>query len=347
MVAARWTPLLRLLALAGAIALSTSLVLAIKPALLPEPPPWGTVLRHTLGLFLAEWLVHGSTVLATAALLARGRAWPAAALAGTTATLAMVVLQLPLRQPALPLAAVIDFLPYLVVRHGTLAVLVALLLDFTQRRRLALQRLHEAEQARLAQRRDLDEAQLALLHAQIEPHFLFNSLANVRRLLRTDRAAARELLAALRRYLQEALPSLRQNHTTLAREAGLVRAYLALHQVRMGSRLVSTVEVPAELGAQEIPPMLLLTLVENAIKHGLAPLPEGGQLSVRARREGGRLLLAVADTGRGLGDEVGHGTGLVNLQARLKARYGPQATLALRVNEPRGVIAEVALPEAA
>jgi LytS/YehU family sensor histidine kinase len=347
MIAARWTPLLRLLALAAAIALSTSLVLAIKLALLPEPPSTATVLHSTFGVFMVEFLVHASTVLTAAALLARGQAWPAAALAATAATLAMVVLQLPLRQPGTPLVALIDYLPYLVVRHGTLAALVALLLDFTQRRRAALQRLHEAEQARLAQRRDLDAAQLALLHAQIEPHFLFNSLANVRRLLRTDRSAARELLVALRRYLQEALPSLRQSHTTLAREAELVRAYLALHQVRMGPRLVSEVDVPAALGGLEIPPMLLLTLVENAIKHGLAPLPEGGRVCVRARREGGRVLLTVADTGCGLGHEVGHGTGLVNLQARLKARYGSQATLTLRLNEPRGVTAEVALPGAA
>jgi signal transduction histidine kinase len=347
MIEARRKPLLHLLALAAAIALSTSLVLAIKLALLPEPPPPTTVLHHTLGVFLAELLLHGCTVFTAAALLARGQAWPWAAAAATAATLAMVALQLPLRQPGTPLVALIDYLPYLLVRHGTLAALVALLLDFTQRRRAALQRLHEAEQARLAQQRDLDAAQLALLHAQIEPHFLFNSLANVRRLLRTDRVAARELLVALRRYLQEALPSLRENHTTLAREAELVRAYLALHQVRMGPRLTSEVDVPAALGGQEIPPMLLLTLVENAIKHGLAPQPEGGQVSVQARCEGGRLLLTVADTGRGLGDEVGHGTGLVNLQARLKARYGHQATLTLRMNEPRGVIAEVALPEAA
>jgi signal transduction histidine kinase len=347
MTAARWTPLIRLLALAAAIALSTSLVLAIKLALQPEPPPATTVLHSAFGVFLVEFLVHGSTVLTAAALLARGRAWPAAALAATAATLAMVALQLPLRQPGVPFAALIDYLPYLLVRHGTLAALVALLLDFTQRRRAALQRLHEAEQAQLAQQRDLDEARLALLHAQIEPHFLFNSLANVRRLLRTDRSAARELLVALRRYLQEALPSLRQSHTTLAREAGLVRAYLALHQVRMGARLASEVDVPAALGGREIPPMLLLTLVENAIKHGLSPQPEGGRVAVQARLEGGRLLLSVADTGRGLGSEVGHGTGLVNLQARLKARYGSRASLTLRLNEPRGVIAEVALPEAA
>jgi LytS/YehU family sensor histidine kinase len=124
-----------------------------------------------------------------------------------------------------------------------------------------------------------------------------------------------------------------------------VRAYLELHQVRMGSRLRWSVEVPPSLGGQEVPPLLLLTLVENALKHGLAPQVQGGRIDVAARFDDGQVVLSVADTGRGMGSAIGHGTGLANLRARLKAMYGPAASLVLRVNDPHGVIAQVSLPE--
>ncbi len=264
------------------------------------------------------------------------------ALCGSAVAVALIAL-------GRPLATITpSLLLYLFVRQGTLALLLVALAEMRLRQERAGAALHESTLRSLALRRELDTAQLAVLSAQIEPHFLFNTLANVRRLLRTEPPAARQLLAQLRRYLEEALPLLRQADSTLGREAELVQAYLGVHQVRMGPRLSFEVDVPPALRAHPLPPMLLLTLVENAIKHGLAPQVEGGSILVQARREAGaqgdELVLTVADTGRGMVAGLGTGTGLANLQARLRTQHGAAARLALRLNEPRGMRAEVRLP---
>ena len=209
---------------------------------------------------------------------------------------------------------------------------------------IAAAALHEAELNRIRLQGELAAGRLQVLEAQIEPHFLFNSLANVRRLLRVDGEAGRAMLADLMRYLESALPRMRDDSSTLAREAELIRAFLAVHQVRMGGRLEVRIHMPTELGGRVVPPMMLLTLIENALKHGLAPLPEGGAISVSAAEAEGVLVLGVADTGRGLVAGSGGGTGLANIRARLKAMYGAAAGLSLRLNEPHGVVAEIKLP---
>ena len=228
-----------------------------------------------------------------------------------------------------------------------LAMQIVVLREFVYRNERATEALHAMELQSVEAEREVTQARLQVLHAQIEPHFLFNSLANVRRLLRTDAQAARSLLADLLRYLEEALPRLREQHTTIGSEVELVRAYLAVHQVRMGSRLSVEVDVPGSLSARTVPPLTLLTLVENALKHGLQPLPEGGSIRVAARAADGMITLSVADTGCGMGTGSGDGTGLANLRARLKAMYGAVGSLSLQLNEPHGVIATVAIPEAA
>ncbi len=232
------------------------------------------------------------------------------------------------------------FLQTLVV----LALLISGIGEFRWRSQRAAAALHEAELNRIRLQGELARSRLLLLQAQIEPHFLFNSLANVRRLLRTDAESGRAMLADLMRYLEGALPRMRDDITTLASEAELIRAFLAVHQIRMGHRLHVRMDVPAELGARVVPPMMLMTLIENALKHGLAPLPEGGTIEVRAAETGGRLVLRVADTGRGLVAGAGGGTGLANIRARLKAMHGAAAGLSLRLNEPHGVVAEIELP---
>jgi signal transduction histidine kinase len=235
----------------------------------------------------------------------------------------------------------------------SLNTFMAIALANAQRQSATTAAWHAEQQAQLEAQAELAQAQLQLLHAQNEPHFLFNALANVRRLLRTEPQAAKALLTDLLRYLQAALPALREPFSTLGGEAELVRAYLAVHQVRMGGRLQASVQVPPELAVQQVPAMCLLTLVENALKHGLNPLVEGGSVQVRARRvdEAGRageqafLELEVADNGQGFGEaSTGHGTGLANLRARLRQSQGPGAQLSLERNEPRGVIARVRLP---
>jgi LytS/YehU family sensor histidine kinase len=191
------------------------------------------------------------------------------------------------------------------------------------------------------------EARLQVLQAQIEPHFLFNTLANVRRLYQTDLAAGRAMLDNLMRYLEVALPHMRAERSTVAGELSLVEAYLHVQRIRMGRRLTFRIDVPAPLHALEVPPMMLLTLVENAIKHGLNPLPEGGAIEIRARREGDRLRLDVTDDGRGFQATSGGGTGLANIRARLAAMHGDEASLTLTENEPHGVTATLELPATA
>jgi len=207
----------------------------------------------------------------------------------------------------------------------------------------------EAMRAAETQRRTLEheslQARVKTLEAQIEPHFLFNSLANVRRLYETDAEAGETMLTRLMRYLEVALPSMRDDRSTLEREAQLIGAYLDLQQVRMGKRLSYGIAIDPALRPVEVPPMMLLTLVENAIKHGLTPRREGGRVDVSATRVGGVLRLDVADTGRGFGSETsGGGTGLANIRARLAAMFGPAAELRLVPGHPHGLIATITIP---
>src|SRR5689334_14010794 len=158
---------------------------------------------------------------------------------------------------------------------------------------------HESELLRAQLERQTTEARLQALRAQIEPHFLFNTLANVHRLYQTEPGLGRKMLANFVAYLRAALPRMRHDETTLRQEVELARAYLNVLQVRMGHRLVFRLDVPDDLGALPFPPLALATLTENAIKHGLNPLPEGGAIEIRARVESRRLSVEVSDTGAG------------------------------------------------
>jgi LytS/YehU family sensor histidine kinase len=192
---------------------------------------------------------------------------------------------------------------------------------------------------------DEAEQQLALLQAQIEPHFLFNVLGNVRRLYRTQPQNGSETIVSLMRYLRAALPQLRSPNATLDGELQLVRAYLDLLRVRMGARLTFSIDVDPSLDDLEFPPMLVMTLVENAIKHGLEPVGVG-TVTVRADRRSEALDVAVLDDGAGLGATAsgGTGVGLANVRRQLMARYGTQARLTLEARRPRGTIATISIP---
>ncbi len=207
-------------------------------------------------------------------------------------------------------------------------------------------RVHHAALERVALDRQMLEARLQVMRAQIEPHFLFNTLANVKRLCQSDVGRGLTMLDNLVRYLRAALPQLRAGATTLGQEADLVHAYLDVLQIRMGTYLAYSLEVPVALREQPFPPMMLLTLAENAIKHGLAPSPEAGRIDIAARHEGGDFVVEVADTGVGFGGAKtgGTGIGLANTRARLAALYGPGATLELSANAPRGVVARIRVP---
>ena len=208
----------------------------------------------------------------------------------------------------------------------------------------AAEALHQAEMDRAGLDKQMLEARLQVLQAQVEPHFLFNTLANVRRLYQTDPAGGRAMLRHLSQYLSAALPRMRAASSTLGQEIELTSAYLNVQQVRMGRRLAFEVAVPEPLAAAAVPPMMLITLVENAIKHGLNPLPEGGFVRISAQAQDGKLRLWVADTGRGFTASSGTGVGLANIRARLAALYGAEAQLRLAENTPRGITAMIELP---
>lgn len=205
----------------------------------------------------------------------------------------------------------------------------------------ANERAHAAETAR-----QLAEARLALLQAQIEPHFLFNTLATVQYLVKSDPVAADFLLSQLTRYLRLAMPSMRQLSSTLGREFELTEAYLQITKLRMGGRLEVGVDLPAALAAAEFPSMVLQTLVENAIKHGVEPKPGPVRIRVFARQVGGELHVGVQDDGVGLGgaQTQGSGTGLQNIRERLQGIHGARAKLYVAGLADGGVLASVTLP---
>ena len=181
---------------------------------------------------------------------------------------------------------------------------------------------------------ELNRAQLTLLRAQIEPHFLFNTLATVRTLGRYDRAGTVKLLDNLQRYFAAALPRLRQDEVELKVELELIDAYLRIHHLRMGARLSYELTVAEDLFATRVPSMMLITLVENAIKHGINPSLTGGFILVTGRRDGSMLELRVADSGEGMQSQLGTGTGLANVRTRLTMLYGRRATFSTSRPKP-------------
>ncbi|MEP7295919.1 MAG: histidine kinase [Burkholderiales bacterium] len=190
--------------------------------------------------------------------------------------------------------------------------------------------------------RQATDARLHLLAAQIEPHFLLNTLANVQQLVESGSPRAVPVFRSLIAYLRAAMPQLHQRAATLGDEERLVRAYLDLMLMRMPDRLSFAIDIDASLRTVAFPQMGLLTLVENAIRHGIDPGTEGGRIEVGARvQPDGGLHLWVTDSGVGLSEGAGTGTGLGNLQERLHAFFGPDATVTLASQTPRGVRADI------
>ena len=201
-------------------------------------------------------------------------------------------------------------------------------------------RQHEAEKR-------ASEAQLRLLQGQMEPHFLFNTLANVLSLIDTDTARAKLMLESFTDYLRSSLGSLRHGDSTLGRELELAEAYLRLLQLRMDERLRFRIEVDAGLRRAALPPLLLQPLVENAIHHGVEPKVEGGEVRVQARQEGDSLILTVADDG--LGPEApprhgnSNGVALENIRERLRLHFGGAGALTIVAAHP-GTLATLRMP---
>lgn len=188
------------------------------------------------------------------------------------------------------------------------------------------------------------EARLKLLEAQLEPHMLFNTLANLRALIAVDPGRAQQMLDHMIAYLRATLDASRATVHPLQAEFDRLRDYLELMAIRMGPRLAYTLDLPPDTAGVRVPALLLQPLVENSIQHGLEPKVEGGRVSVRAVREGARLVLEVDDTGVGNASN-GHGAGfgLTQIRERLASLYGEQASLRFETS-PDGAHARIELP---
>jgi sensor histidine kinase YesM len=197
-----------------------------------------------------------------------------------------------------------------------------------------------------ASERNAAEARLKLLQAQIEPHFLFNTLANLQALIGVDPARAQSMLSHLDGYLRATLATTRNEWDSLAGEFALLKSYLEILAIRMGPRLTYELDLPPALANAKLPPMLLQPLVENAIRHGLEPRIEGGTVRVAAREEGSKLIVVVEDSGKGFGGSLasGSGVGLAHVKERLAAVYGVGASMQTDERQGGGVRITLRLP---
>ena len=198
-------------------------------------------------------------------------------------------------------------------------------------------------------KRQVVEARMAAMQAQVEPHFLFNTLASIDHLIETDPKRASQMQKNLIALLRASMPAMRESHPAahnLGREIAVIRPYLEILKVRMEERLQTVVDVPEGLLSAEFPSMMIQSLVENAIKHGLEPKPEGGTLTVRAEVQHGKLAVTVADTGVGFGNAAtaGTGVGLANIRERLQLVYGGKASMLVAANTPSGTVVTLTVP---
>lgn len=225
-----------------------------------------------------------------------------------------------------------------------LCISVFFLLRFREAR--AAEALHKAEAERLLLAKQAMESELKLMQAQIEPHFLFNTLASVQFLTETDPPQASRLLGHLLSYLRAALPKMRSTSATLGQEIEFAEAYLNILRMRMGPRLDFAIDVPDALRTHPFPPVLLISVVENAVTHGLEPLAAGGRVTLAARRDHDVLRVTVSDTGIGLSgvSRPGRGVGLLNVRERLTALFGARGRFVLEDAAPHGARATIEIP---
>jgi len=187
-------------------------------------------------------------------------------------------------------------------------------------------------------------ANLRMLQAQIEPHFLFNTLSNILSLIDTKPDKGKSMLLDLTKYLRTSLSRTLPEKTMLSQEITMIKAYLDIQKIRMDERLNYTIDVPDNLWQHPFPPMLLQPLVENALKHGLEPKVEGGEIVIRAIRDNGLLKVEVSDTGLGFSDFDTSRVGITNVRERLGLLFGEKGRLIIEENKPHGVLAIIEVP---
>jgi sensor histidine kinase YesM len=197
---------------------------------------------------------------------------------------------------------------------------------------------------RLTSEKKAAEANLKLIQAQIEPHFLFNTLSNILSLLDSNPTQGKSMLLDFIQYLRASLLKIREEKATLGQELEMIRAYLNIFKVRMGDRLHYKIDFSQHLKAIMFPPMLIQPLVENAIKHGLEPKVDGGEIFISGEVKNGTFRLAVADTGVGFSEQRECGMGLTSIRERLLSLYGDRGRLILEENQPHGFKATIEVP---
>lgn len=315
--------------------------------------------QRVLGVAAQCWLAYALAWWALAGLVVSRRSWPVGAVLGGLLLAASLGALL-----GWPLTSAFSWRRDIAWTELGWQLLPAIALALTLHllplaARWREQRRHAAEAARLRQAatvadlsRQVTLAELKTLQAQVEPHFLYNTLAGIQYLVRHNAVLADRMLGRLHDYLRLALPAMREPMSTLAKEFALADAYLALMQMRLGERLRVTLDLPEPLAAWPFPPLMLGSLVENAIQHGIEPKPGGGELVVRARAADGALVLDVSDSGVGLqaaaaGQTAGSGLGLSSLRERLSLLFGQAAGLDVTANAMGGVSAIIRIPHPA
>ncbi|MBN1849778.1 MAG: histidine kinase [Deltaproteobacteria bacterium] len=206
--------------------------------------------------------------------------------------------------------------------------------------------LQEEKINRLDMEKKAVETNLRLLQAQIEPHFLFNTLSNILGLLDSDLENGKTMLKDLIQYLRTTLSKTRDNATTVGGEMEMIRAYLSIFKVRMGDRLQYNIDIPDNIKDISFHPMLIQPLVENAVKHGLEPEIKGGEIRILGALDKDTLRIEITDTGAGLYENSNPGMGIENIRERLKSLYGDKGRLTLKENKPSGVRAIIEVPYA-
>jgi sensor histidine kinase YesM len=225
-------------------------------------------------------------------------------------------------------------------------VLIALLFGFiVSYIFISLEIISQEKIRRLEIEKNVVETELKFLQSQMEPHSLFNTLSNIISLIDTDRDKARRMLESFTAFLRTSLLTARERTVPLSRELEVVKHYLEVYSVRMGDRLRYGIDVPESIRQCRIPPLIIQPLVENAVKHGLEPAIQGGEIVIRASREGGTVRIVVTDSGMGVNEKsAGNGIGLENIKKRLQLAYGERGRLSFEENQPSGVKVSIEIP---
>ena len=238
--------------------------------------------------------------------------------------------------------------PQFYISTLALSFFISLILGFAYRSRIAsLERetiaAHESERLQVVERQAM-QANLRALQAQIEPHFLFNTLANVVGLIHPQPDQAKLMLEQFIVYLRATLSATRAEHSTLSSEFAMMKNFLAILQIRMGDRLQVRFDLPRDCADISVPPMLLQPLVENAIRHGLEPKIDGGEVALSVKRLDGKIAITIADTGLGFQNSNSTGIGLKNVRERVQQLYGGAGSVSIEDNQPCGTRIIILIP---